>query len=80
MAETTSIMQGSTVTSTDQVRKLEDGDDEIGNDGQDKKRQKGDKSVPIVSSHYNLEGSDITLISSDHVHFKVRSSILRRVS
>jgi hypothetical protein len=76
-------IQESSIETRDQGRKAnDDGDGEIMEDRPEKKKQKKveEEEEPIVSSYYNHEDSNITLVSSDQVHFKVHASLLTRVS
>jgi hypothetical protein len=66
----------------DQGRKLDEGDGGIAEDRPERKKSKKEEEEvePIISSYYNHDDSDITIISSDDVHFKVHASTLRQVS
>jgi len=66
----------------DQGRKLDEGDEGVAEDRPEKKKaRKEEEEVELtISSYYNYDDSDITIISSDKIHFKVHTSTLRRVS
>jgi len=66
----------------DQGRKLDEGDEGVAEDRPEKKksRKEEEEVEPTISSYYNYDDSDITIMSSDLVHFKVHASTLRRVS
>jgi hypothetical protein len=76
LSDTSRTMQESTFVIAGQGQKSEDGGEGMDGKGKDERQDDG----PTISSSYNHADSDITLISSDHVHFKVHTSILRRVS
>lgn len=82
MEESIETMQESTIAISDRERKLDDMDDvEMGiGDEPERKKQKPDEGEPVISSYYNQSDSDITLVSSDQVHFKVHACLSRRVS
>jgi len=68
----------------DQGRKLDqgEGDEGVKEDRPEKKkaRKEEEEVEPTISSYYNYDDSDITIISSDKIYFKVHASTLRRVS
>jgi len=65
--------------SAEKMRTLEDSDEKDTERGGKRKKQRKTEGLKI-SSRYDNEDSDITIVSSDHVHFKVHSFMLKRVS
>jgi hypothetical protein len=68
------------IATADRERKLDDRDEVGMDDEPGRKKQKTDEEEPVISTYYNHDDSDITLVSSDQVHFKVHTCLLRRVS
>ena len=65
--------------SAEKMRTLEDSDEKDTERGGKRKKQRKNEALNI-SSRYDTEDSDVTIVSSDQVHFKVHSFMLKRAS